>query len=89
MIQCLDKSAADIENCPSRNDRFLVRTSFLEIYNERISDLLVWVNFARISIPTCVLTYWALPQQPRMMAGVCMFIEVLEDQTQANSSMNR
>ena len=31
----------DIESCPSKTDRFLVRTSFLEIYNERISDLMV------------------------------------------------
>lgn len=29
-----------IESCPSKTDRFLVRTSFLEIYNERISDLM-------------------------------------------------
>ena len=31
----------DIENFPNKSDRFLVRVSFLEIYNEKISDLMV------------------------------------------------
>ena len=31
----------DIEEFPSKSDRFLVRVSYLEIYNEKISDLMV------------------------------------------------
>lgn len=31
----------DIENFANKSDRFLVRISFLEIYNEKISDLMV------------------------------------------------
>ena len=31
----------DIEQYPKKGDRFLLRTAFLEIYNERISDLMV------------------------------------------------
>lgn len=32
---------SDIEHYPRKSDRFLVRTAFLEIYNEKISDLMV------------------------------------------------
>ena len=32
---------SDIEHYPRKQDRFLVRTAFLEIYNEKISDLMV------------------------------------------------
>ncbi len=38
---CVFNCIADIKNTASLNDRFLVRVSFLEIYNEKISDLLV------------------------------------------------
>ena len=37
----IDPICTDIENFVKKDDRFLVRTSFLEIYNEKISDLLV------------------------------------------------
>lgn len=36
---------SDIEHYPSKSDRFLVRTAFLEIYNEKISDLMVGTTF--------------------------------------------
>jgi hypothetical protein len=36
---CID-SSVDIKNCPDTNRKFLVRASYLQIYNEVISDLL-------------------------------------------------
>ena len=39
LILCLD-----IEHYPNKSDRFLVRTAFLEIYNEKISDLMVGIT---------------------------------------------
>ncbi len=38
---CFLTLASDIENYPSKKDRFLVRTSYMEIYNEKLSDLMV------------------------------------------------
>ncbi len=38
-------SRLDIEHYPNKSDRFLVRTAFLEIYNEKISDLMVGIIY--------------------------------------------
>ncbi len=44
--------STDIENYPSKKDRFLVRTSYMEIYNERLLDLMVYT-----SVCDCVIIH--------------------------------
>lgn len=41
MKEFVEMVTVDIRSTATKRDRFLVRVSFLEIYNERITDLLV------------------------------------------------
>lgn len=45
VIDFLNGMITDIEHYPNKRDRFLVRTAFLEIYNEKISDLMVGITY--------------------------------------------
>ena len=43
----------DIEGFPSKSDKFLVRVAFLEIYNEKISDLMVCYRTSARNVIPC------------------------------------